>query len=59
MTPPPTLETMLISRLSPGAVQISYNKPKIANAFSPQTYDELRQALLWAQQEPDVNVVLV
>ena len=56
---PPTLETMVIERLSEGAVLISYNKPKIANAFSPQTYDDLREALVWAREEPDIKVVLV
>ena len=58
MVPPPTLETILIDRLSPTAVLFSYNQPKISNAFTIQQYIDLRDALVWARDDPDIRVVV-
>ena len=59
MSPPPQLENLLIERLSPGAVLLSYNAPKRSNAFTPQQYDDLRAGLVWARDEEEVRVVVV
>lgn len=59
MAQPPILQTILMERLSEGAVLLSYNTPERANAFTPQTYDDLREGLVWAREEDDVRVVLV
>jgi Delta3-Delta2-enoyl-CoA isomerase len=58
MAPPPTLDTILIDRLSPGAVLFSYNQPKISNAFTIQQYRDLATALIWAREDPDIRVVV-
>lgn len=58
MAPPPGLETILIERLSPGAVLFSYNQPKISNAFTLQQYKDLAAALIWAREDPDIRVVV-
>jgi peroxisomal 3,2-trans-enoyl-CoA isomerase len=58
MAPPPSLETILIERLSPGAVLFSYNQPKISNAFTLQQYKDLAAALIWAREDPDIRVVV-
>ncbi|KAF2121989.1 ClpP/crotonase-like domain-containing protein [Lophiotrema nucula] len=59
MSPSPTFETILIDQLSDGAVLISYNTPKRSNAFTPQQYNDLREALLWARDEEGVKAVVV
>jgi peroxisomal 3,2-trans-enoyl-CoA isomerase len=59
MAPPPQLEGVLVEQLSAGAVLLSYNRPKFANAFTPQQYDDLREALAWARKEPAVRAVVV
>ena len=59
MAPSPQLSTILIERLSEGAVLLSYNSPKRSNAFDPQQYDDLRQGLEWARDEEGVKVVVV
>ena len=59
MAPPPELKTILSERISDGAVLLRYNTPKRSNAFDPQQYKDLREGLLWAQEEPDVKVVVV
>jgi len=59
MAPPPQLEGVLVEQLSAGAVLLSYNRPKFANAFIPQQYDDLREALVWARKEPAVRTVVV
>jgi Delta3-Delta2-enoyl-CoA isomerase len=58
MAPPPTLDTILIDHLSPGAVLFSYNQPKISNAFTIQQYRDLATALIWAREDPDIRVVV-
>ncbi|KAF2102908.1 ClpP/crotonase [Rhizodiscina lignyota] len=57
MAPQPTLQTIVIDRISPGAVLFSYNQPKISNAFTLEQYHNLRDALVWARDEKDVRVV--
>lgn len=59
MSPPPQLQTLTCERVSDGAVLLSYNTPKRSNAFDPQQYDDLREGLIWARDEPNVNVVVV
>lgn len=59
MAPPPQLETILIDRLSEGAVLLSYNTPKRSNAFTPQQYNNLREGLVWARDEDPVRVIVV
>jgi hypothetical protein len=54
---PPSLQTIVIDRLSPGAVFFSYNQPKISNAFTLEQYHDLRDALIWAKTEEDIKVV--
>lgn len=57
MAPPPQLQSIAIERLSPGAVLLSYNQPKIANAFTIQQYRDLRAALLWAREEHEIHII--
>jgi hypothetical protein len=59
MTPPPSLSTIIIDRVSPAVALISYNRPKIANAFDVQHYLNTADALIWARDEPEVKVVIV
>jgi 1,4-dihydroxy-2-naphthoyl-CoA synthase len=59
MAPTPKLETILIERLSEGAVLLSYNTPQRSNAFTPQQYDDLREGLVWARDDPAVRVIVV
>jgi peroxisomal 3,2-trans-enoyl-CoA isomerase len=59
MAPSPQLKTIICERISDGAVLLSYNTPKRANAFDPQQYNDLREGLVWAGNEPDVKVVVV
>jgi peroxisomal 3,2-trans-enoyl-CoA isomerase len=59
MAPPPTLSTILIDRVSPEVALISYNRPKIANAFDVTHYLNTAEALIWAREEPEVKVVIV
>jgi Delta3-Delta2-enoyl-CoA isomerase len=56
---PPTLQTVAISRLAPGALLIEYNQPKISNAFTLQQYHDTADALKWARELPDIKVVVV
>lgn len=58
MAPPPTLSNITIDILSPQAVLFSYNQPQISNAFTIQQYFDLRDALVWAREEPEINVVV-
>jgi Delta3-Delta2-enoyl-CoA isomerase len=55
---PPTLSTIEIEYLSEAAVLFSYNQPKISNAFTIQQYFDLREALLWALNQPKINVIV-
>jgi peroxisomal 3,2-trans-enoyl-CoA isomerase len=59
MAPPPQLKTIIYERVSDGTVLLSYNTPKRANAFDPQQYNELRDGLIWARDEPVIKVVVV
>lgn len=59
MTPPPHLDTVLIDRLSEGAVLLSYKRPRVSNAFTPQQCNDLREALIWARDESAVRVIVV
>jgi peroxisomal 3,2-trans-enoyl-CoA isomerase len=59
MAPPPSLSTILIDRPSPAVALISYNRPKIANAFDVTHYLNTADALIWARDELDVKVVIV
>ncbi|KAH7393945.1 ClpP/crotonase-like domain-containing protein [Phaeosphaeria sp. MPI-PUGE-AT-0046c] len=59
MSPPPQLTTLICERISDGAVLLSYNTPKRSNAFDPQQYNDLRDGLVWARDEPAVKVVVV
>jgi peroxisomal 3,2-trans-enoyl-CoA isomerase len=59
MSPLPELKTIVCERLSDNAALLSYNTPKRSNAFDPQQYNDLKDGLLWARNEPSVNVVVV
>ncbi|KAH7085475.1 ClpP/crotonase-like domain-containing protein [Paraphoma chrysanthemicola] len=59
MAPTPQLKTIMCERVSEGAVLLSYNTPKRSNAFDPQQYLDLRDGLVWARDNPDVNVVVI
>lgn len=56
---PPQLKTLLCERISDGVALLSYNSPKRSNAFDPQQYNDLREGLVWARDEPLVNVVVM
>lgn len=58
MAPPPTLSTITIDYLSDEAVLFSYNQPASSNAFTIQQYLDLRDALVWAREEPKINVIV-
>lgn len=58
MAPPPALQTVTIDQISENAALFTYNQPKISNAFTLQQYYDLRDALLWALNEPKINVVV-
>lgn len=55
----PSYSTILITRLSPGAVLFEYNQPKISNAFTLQQYHDLADALVWARGIQDVRVIVL
>ncbi|KAF2175572.1 hypothetical protein K469DRAFT_756176 [Zopfia rhizophila CBS 207.26] len=57
MAPPPNLETILIERLSEGAVLFSYNRPKVSNSFTPKQHHGLREGLLWARDESAIRTM--
>jgi peroxisomal 3,2-trans-enoyl-CoA isomerase len=59
MASPPSLFTILIEPLSEGAVLFSYNQPKISNAFTLQQYLDLRDALVWSRETPEIRVVVL
>lgn len=59
MAPAPTLSTILVETLTQGAVLLSYNQPKISNAFTVQQYLDLRDALVWAREETGVRVIVL
>ena len=58
MAPPPTLQAILIELISPQAVLFTYNQPKISNAFTLQAYIDMREALIWARDEPNIKVIV-
>lgn len=45
--------------ISMGIVKISFNRPEVRNAFTPQTVDELYQALKIASNDPSIGVVIL
>lgn len=57
--PPPTLSTVLITPISDKAVLLTYNQPKISNAFTLQQYHDLASALTWARENPSILVVVL
>lgn len=59
MSSPPQLKTIICERITDGAALLSYNTPKRSNAFDPQQYNDLREGLLWARDEPEIRVVVV
>ncbi|KXT08207.1 hypothetical protein AC579_3314 [Pseudocercospora musae] len=60
MAPPPSnLQTILIEIISQHAVLFAYNQPHISNAFTLQQYCDLRDALIWAKEEKDIEVIVV
>lgn len=42
-----------------GVVRVAFNRPEVRNAFRPQTVDELARALVHAQADTKVGVVLL
>ncbi|KAF1815264.1 ClpP/crotonase, partial [Eremomyces bilateralis CBS 781.70] len=54
----PRLDTISIERLSEGAVLFLYNQPKIANAFTLRQWVDMRVALEWARDEPEIKVIV-
>lgn len=58
MPPAPTLQTILIERLNPAVALFWYNQPQISNAFTVQQYLDMRDALVWARDEPELKVVV-
>ncbi|OCK84402.1 ClpP/crotonase [Lepidopterella palustris CBS 459.81] len=59
MAPLPNLTTILIECLSESTALFYYNQPQISNAFTVRQYLELRDALVWARDEPAIKVVVV
>ena|SRR6201996_6608623 len=55
----PAFQTLLLSNLSPGALLIEYNQPKISNAFTIQQYHDLASALQYARSRAQVRVIVV
>ena len=55
----PTLQTILIDFISDKAVLLTYNQPKISNAFTLQQYHDLATALKWARDTPQILVVVL
>ena len=60
-SPPPQLATILISFLNDAqsAVLLTYNQPKISNAFTLQQYHDLASALSWARNTPSILVIVL
>lgn len=54
---PPQLETVSVSTDN-GIGIVKYNRPKNANAVSPQVMADLVQAFRYVNSHPDVKVVL-
>ena len=56
---PPTLQTIKIESIAPKAVLLTYNQPKISNAFTLQQYYDLATALTWARDDPSIVVIVL
>lgn len=58
---PPTLNTIKIESIIPDnkAVLLTYNQPKISNAFTVQQYHDLASALAWARDTKEILVIVL
>lgn len=56
---PPTLQTIKIDPISEKAVLLTYNQPKISNAFTLQQYYDLAEALKWARDDPKLILIVL
>lgn len=56
---PPTLQTIKIESISEKAVLLTYNQPKISNAFTLQQYYDLAEALKWARDDPKIIIIVL
>ncbi|KPI39408.1 Enoyl-CoA delta isomerase 2, mitochondrial [Cyphellophora attinorum] len=58
---PPTLSTILTSFLNEAktAVLLTYNQPKISNAFTIAQYHDLAAALTWAKHHPTIITIVL
>lgn len=58
---PLSLKTIKIEQITPDgrAILLSYNQPKISNAFTVQQYHDLATALTWAKDTKEVIVVVL
>lgn len=55
----PILQTIKIESIALKAVLLTYNQPKISNAFTLQQYYDLATALAWARDNSSVTVVVL
>lgn len=55
----PAMNTLVLSRLEAGVLEIRLNRPDSRNALSMAMVDELRQALAWAEAQPDLRVLVL
>lgn len=58
---PPVLRTILIDFITADhkAVLLTYNQPKISNAFTLQQYHDLATALTWAEESIEILIVVL
>lgn len=57
--PPPTFETIQIKLDDQGVALVLFNRPKQANALSPQGYKDWRDAIKWAATESSVKILMM
>jgi len=42
-----------------GVAEITINRPELSNAFAPETYQEIKEAIEYCDQNPDIRVVRI
>lgn len=55
----PVMNTLALSRREAGVLEIRLNRPESRNALSLAMVEELRQALAWAEVQPDLRALVL
>lgn len=54
-----TYEDILFEKLPEGIAKITINRPKVYNAFRPQTNAEMLEAMTYCRNNPDIRVIIL